>query len=181
MKKRKYLIIGVVLLVILIAVPTVERYVLGMTLRQVPGAQIQPLATEAPAETAPLADSPAAPDDYTDIAITADYGYYPDDKWTEKQCGFYVTAPAAGEIILNIYYPFEVTGTQIGHVYLDGQFCLDFVISGENQEISIPCEEGQHYVQVNNNFAKEPGVKEKRTLAFVLSRTWWKAETEDTN
>ena len=169
MKKRKYLIIGVVLLVILIAVPTVERYVLGMTLRQVPGALIQPQATEAPAETAPLEDSPAAPDDYTDIAITADYGYYPDDKWTEKQCGFYVTAPAAGEIILNIYYPFEVTGDQVGHVYLEGQLFQDFVVSGDNFEVRVPCSEGQHYIQIDSDFAKEPGIEDKRALAFVLS------------
>ena len=169
MKKRKDLIIGVVLLVILIAVPTVERYVLGMTLRQVPGAQILPQATEAPAETAPLEDSPATPDAYTDIAITADYGYYPDDKWTEKQCGFYVTAPAAGEIILNIYYPFEVTGDQVGHVYLEGQLFQDFVVSGDNFEVRVPCSEGQHYIQIDSDFAKEPGIEDKRALAFVLS------------
>lgn len=169
MRKRKYLIIGVVLLVILIAVPTVEKYVFGMSLRPVPGARIQPQATEAPAETASPKDSPVAPDDYSAIAITADYGYYPDDKWTEKQCGFYVTAPAAGEIILNIYYPFEVTGDQVGHVYLDGQFCLDFVVSCDNFEVRVPCSEGQHYIQIESDFAKEPGNEDKRALAFVLS------------
>lgn len=178
MKKRKYLIIGGVLLVILIAVPTVEKYVLGMTLRPVPGARIQPQVTEAPAETASPEDYPAAPVDYTDIAITADYGYYPDDKWTEKQCGFYVTTPAAGEIILNIYYPFEVTGDQVGHVYLEGQLFQDFVVSGGNFEVRVPCSEGQHYIQIDSDFAKEPGNEDKRALAFVLLDVTFRAEAQ---
>lgn len=178
MKKKKVLWIGGILLIVLIAIPFVEKYVLGMQLRLVPGAQmqvqgsaVQPEAT--PPETASLTESGSE-----DMAITTDYGYYPEDKWTEKQCGFYVTAPAAGEIVLKIYYPFEVTGTQEGHVYLDGQFSLDFVISGENQEVSIPCEEGQHYVQINSDFAREPGAEDKRALAFVLSGVMFQAKEQ---
>ena len=176
MKTRKYLIIGVILLVILVAVPTVEKYVLGMSLRPVPGARIQPQATEAPAETAVPESLPVAPDNYTDIAITPDYGYYPDDKWTEKQCGFYVTAPAVGVIVLNIYYPFEVTGAQVGHVYMEGQLCQDFVVSGDSFEVRVPCSEGQHYIQVDSDFAKEPGNEDKRALAFVLSGVTFQVE-----
>lgn len=175
MKNKKRWIVGIVFAVILVAVPLTEKYVLQMSLRPVPGAQIQSQVTEAPVETALPESLPTSPADYVDITITADYGYYPDDKWTEEKCGFYVTAPAAGELVLDIYYPFDITGTQVGHIYLDGQFYLDFVISAENQEVSIPCEEGQHYIQVVNEFAREPGAEDKRALAFVLSEIKWSA------
>ena len=169
MKKGKMLWIGCILLTVLIAIPLVQQYALGMTLRQVPGAQMQEQSSTEELEAVPSETAVPTDKDSDEMAITADYGYYPDDKWTEKQCGFYVTAPADGEIVLDIYYPFEVTGSQVGHVYLDGQLCLDFVISGENQEVRIPCAGGQHYLQINSDFAREPGKEDKRALAFVLS------------
>lgn len=174
--KRKRLIIGAVCLAILIAVPLVEKYVLGMTLRLVPGAQKLAQETEGPAETAAPEILPTVPVDYDGVTITADYGYYPDDKWTEKKCGFFVTAPAAGELILSIYYPFEVTGAQVGHVYLQGQLYQDFVVPGDSFEVRVPCSEGQQYIQIESDFAKEPGSEDKRELAFVLSGVTFQAE-----
>lgn len=179
MKKGKMLWIGCILLIVLIAIPLVEKYLLGMSLRPVPGAQMQVQESAAQPDAVPSEDLPLTEDSNEGMPITMDYGYYPEDKWTERQCGFYVTAPSSGEVVLSIYYPFEVTGTQVGHVYLDGQFCLDFVISGENQEVSIPCWEGQHYIQINSDFAREPGEEDKRALAFVLTGIAWRTGEED--
>lgn len=176
MKKGKMLWIGGILLIVLIAIPLVERYILGMSLRLVPGAQMQVQESIAQSDPVPSETLPLTEDSTEGLPITMDYGYYPEDKWTERQCGFYVTTPSSGEVALSIYYPFEVTGSQVGHVYLDGQFCLDFVISGENQEVSIPCGEGQHYIQINSDFAREPGEEDKRALAFVLSGVMFRVQ-----
>lgn len=101
--------------------------------------------------------------------IEFDYGYYPDDHWTEAQCGFYVTPTVTGQLVLSIYYPFEITGNQVGHVFVDGQPCLDFTVMADSFEVNIPCEaEKRMYVQINSDFAKEPGEEDKRALAFVL-------------
>lgn len=156
MKNKKQIVTSALLLALLVAVPLVQKYVLRMELRPVPGVQKQVRSVSEQADAAGL-------------AMTWDYGYYPDDRWVEKQCGFYAVVPETGSLVLNIYYPFEVTGNQVAHVYVDGQLCMDFTVTGESFDVQIPVEAGQRYVQINSDFAQSPGETDKRALAFVLS------------
>lgn len=167
MKMRKYLLTGMILLAILVAVPLVETCIFHRTLRLVPGAQPQPEAA---------AGQEQASDDGISMTITAYEGYDPDDRWTEQQCSFSVNAPAAGTIVLHIYYPFEVTGEQTGHIYLDGDWCLDYVVPDGSFALRIPCEAGQHQIQAISDYACQPENGDSRTLAFVLTDVVFQAE-----
>ena len=161
MKKKQMLMMLLVCAVIVVLVPICMKYVLGMELRNLPTAEKLRVSEAS-------VDTQTETQDQT-LAIVPDYGYYPDDHWTEKQCGFYFTAPSDGEMTLSIYYPFELAGNETGQIYVDQDYITDFLLTGENSEVSIPCGEGQHYIQINSDFAREPGEEDKRALAFVLS------------
>lgn len=171
-KNKKQIIISAVLLVLLVAVPLVQKYVLGMELRPVPGAQSQ---------AQPIQESLTGQPDAAELGMTLDYGYYPDDHWVEEKCGFYIAVLETGSLVLNIYYPFEITGDQVGHVYVDGQFCLDFTVTGDRFDVEVPVEAGQRFIQINSDFAQAPGETDKRALAFVLdgvTGSWQEAPME---
>lgn len=175
MKKKNGYVILIVSLLIVIITPLIMHGILKESWRQVPGKEQEGLssAQEEP-QLKDLQQSGIQSNVSSSILnqseiIEFDYGYYPDDHWTEAQCGFYATPSVTGQLVLSIYYPFEITGNQVGHVFVDGQPCLDFTVTADNFEVNIPCQaEKRMYVQINSDFAKEPGEVDKRALAFVL-------------
>ncbi len=173
--KKGYVILSVILLVVVMT-PLILHGIFKVEWRKVPGKEHESLSSaqeelkKKESQQSGIQNSASTSILNQSDMIEFDYGYYPDDHWTEAQCGFYVTPSVTGQLVLSIYYPFEVTGNQVGHVFVDGQPCLDFTVTADNFEVNIPCQADKRmFVQINSDFAKEPGEEDKRALAFVLS------------
>ena len=154
--KHKFLCLLAAFALILAAIPLVQTQILGMELRRLPGADREDTQAELPLTNRETA--------------VYDYGYYPDDHWVEEKCAFWVQTGEAGTIHLEMYYPFELSGREEGHISLDGEHAANFVLTGENTVISLQgTPNTRHYVQIDSYFAKAPDENDRRALAFVLA------------
>ena len=164
-KKSGMISMLTVFAVILAALPLFEKYVLGHELRQLPGSNYRPAVVDEVSVQNVDALAPAE--------ILGDYGYYPEDRWVEAQCGFRVRTGDSGKIELGIYYPFELTGNEISHIFIDGQWVADFTLDSENTTVALQARPNEEvFIQINSDFSRAPAEGDERTLAFVLTGVW---------
>lgn len=110
---------------------------------------------------------------YTVGQMVEEYGYYPDDQWVGETCAFYIRTGEQGLIKLDIYYPFEITGNEIGHIFIDGIASKDYTLVARNTLIQLQTTPDEtHYVTIVNDFYREPDQTDARKLSFVLNHIY---------
>ena len=60
-----------------------------------------------------------------------------DDFWLEKLSEFELKTKGKGEVTLKFYYNGELSGSETGKIYVDGDFARDFLITGDVTEVSF--------------------------------------------
>lgn len=96
------------------------------------------------------------------------YGYY-SDGWLEKAAEFKIKTGEEGKVILNGYYPNEITGNESGVVYIDGQ-ANRFEISEAIFTLELPAKSNSVVtVKIENDFVFQAAAPDIRKLSFVLS------------
>lgn len=60
-----------------------------------------------------------------------------DDFWLEKVSEFELKTKSKGDVTLKFYYNGELSGSETGKIYVDGDFVREFIITGDVTEISF--------------------------------------------
>lgn len=91
------------------------------------------------------------------------------DGWIEKISQFKILTGNEGRVILKGYYPDEITGKEIGKVYINGEKITSFIIKENNFTIELSTKVNSIVtITIENDFdfqAKKPDI---RRLSFVL-------------
>ena len=153
MRKHPLLLKIAIFLLILAAVPLLQSAARGGRLRVLPGFRTQ---------------EPSA--DAVQDGIVAEYGYAPDDGWVERHCAFTVRTGSEGRIVLELYYPFALTGGETGRITVDGDDSVPFALAGENTAVTLAAApNATHRVVIDCDFAAPNDGSDQRDLAFVLA------------
>lgn len=96
-------------------------------------------------------------------------GYYSIDGWLEKESEFNIKSGNTGKIIIEGYYPKDITENLTGRILINGLVAKQYKITSSNFKIELKVEPNKVVnLKIENNFdfsAKYPDI---RKLSFVL-------------
>ena len=76
-----------------------------------------------------------------------------DDFWLEKVSEFELKTKSKGEVTLKFYYNGELSGSETGKIYVDGDFVREFLITGDVTEVSFTAPaSSKAVIKIENDF-----------------------------
>jgi len=92
-----------------------------------------------------------------------------DDKWTERTVELLVPVKSEGKIIINGYYPKNITGNEKIKVFANDKYLMDYTITNTNFTIEIPQTPNSNArIKLESNFSFKADAPDIRELSFIL-------------